>query len=426
MSKLFRKIAIIMLLTPSTIGLTSCDNQEEVSNEKLDYGFILETIKNHLETGIDARTLSFSDPKIMAFNFISDYIKQHQSLINVQLIDDQPNANLVVDENGQVIIKIEISLGLQNFLIDAKLLNVKTPLTALIEDVTQKHFKNGIIIDGSSLDNQDQFSSALQLIKKDPFLGSSEYNFILEINEKDRERLLDEGDNKIAVIFKLLNKKYIEIVEIIIKDVKVSPINAAFRNLSIINNDIGLTMRHKTEYFQDFISQKIKAFNKDLKIKSVVKKDDSNVTSIDLNVELEDVHNRTKTQKIQINNLSLFKINELRDEIAKIISDNNLVFEIPVNDDVDETYAAIKTSDFDFQMADNKNLTNLTTSLKNNAIIKEKTTYDCEWKLALISSSFFDAKTVTEADETREITVRLKVKGSSAVSNKITIKYQVK
>lgn len=181
MNKLLKKLCTLTLIISPVLPIICCSSSSSESlDEQNDYIYSLEEIKNHLEADIDASNLSVRDAYVKGLDYLSSYIKKQQSLARVSLADRSQREEKLVFTDDSVIVKIEVMLGTQNILINAKLLNVSSELQMRLNELFSD--LEGQTIDGSSLNSYQKYKDALELIKKNSHIANDKYKFIISLS----------------------------------------------------------------------------------------------------------------------------------------------------------------------------------------------------------------------------------------------------
>ncbi|WP_342263098.1 MULTISPECIES: hypothetical protein [unclassified Spiroplasma] len=431
MNKLLKKLCTLTLIISPVLPIICCSSSSESLDEQNDYTYSLEEIKNHLEAGIDASNLSVRDAYVKGLDYLSSYIKKQQSLVRVSLADRSQREEKLVFTDDSVIVKIEVMLGTQNILINAKLLNVNSELQMRLNELFND--LEGQTIDGSSLNSYQRYKDAFELIKKNSHIANDKYKFIISLSPDSENIKMSDANNVIPITFKIAEEEATKIVNITVSNVELSALDAALKYIKILDINKELTTQHKKERIIAYINKKLENLANDVKVteiidvnKKIVVDEEGNAKEKEeplsgvkdniLTIMLQDGNNQTQTGKITLRNFQTFNPKMGWEQIIDIVEKNDIVFTLKV------THLDKFESKEEKNLADFKNLVN---NAMENQIMKDNYDYAIHWELVAVTTSVFNTETPTKSGEIRKINVRWKLEGSRIISNEKEIKYIV-
>ncbi len=431
MNKLLKKLCTLTLIISPVLPIICWSSSSESLDEQNDYTYSLEEIKNHLEAGIDASNLSVRDAYVKGLDYLSSYIKKQQSLARVSLADRSQREEKLVFTDDSVIVKIEVMLGTQNILINAKLLNVSSELQMRLNELFSD--LEGQTIDGSSLNSYQKYKDALELIKKNSHIANDKYKFIISLSPDSENIKMSDANNVIPITFKIAEEEATKIVNITVSNVELSALDAALKYIKILDINKELTTQHKNERIIGYINKKLENLANDVTVTEIIdinkkiivdkegnanEKEEplSGVKDNILTIMLKDGNNQTQTGKITLRNIQIFNPKMGWEQIIDIVEKNDIVFTLKV------THLDKFESKEEKNLADFKNLVN---NAMENQIMKDNYDYAIHWELVAVTTSVFNTETPTKSGEIRKINVRWKLEGSRIISNEKEIKYIV-
>lgn len=431
MNKLLKKLCTLTLIISPVLPIICCSSSSESLDEQNDYTYSLEEIKNHLEAGIDASNLSVRDAYVKGLDYISSYIKKQQSLARVSLADRSQREEKLVFTDDSVIVKIEVMLGTQNILINAKLLNVNSELQMRLNELFND--LEGQTIDGSSLNSYQKYKDAFELIKKNSHIANNKYKFIISLSPDSENIKMSDANNVIPITFKIAEEEATKIVNITVSNVELSALDAALKYIKILDINKELTTQHKKELIVAYINKKLENLANDVTVTEIIdvnkkiivdkegnanEKEEplSGVKDNILTIMLKDGNNQTQTGKITLRNFQTFNPKMGWEQVIDIVEKNDIVFTLKV------THLDKFGSKEEKNLADFKNLVN---NAMENQVIKDNYEYAIHWELVAVTTSVFNTETPTKSGEIRKINVRWKLEGSRIISNEKEIKYIV-
>lgn len=388
------------------VGVTDDDTDLDksiIDEEKQNNAKILK-ISNILIKGIAAKELVGGDTYEKAVEFIRQYVKNIAKEVKIEIDDVNQNTNKLIKNENKI--KVRVFISNETNVVEAKLFDVHSELSVRIKELSSRWDGK---VNGEKLTTfntiEESSSPIFDTIKK----YDSELK--AKLLEDSGSKKLVEGDNSIIIIFELNDEQ--EQFKVNLEGVKISDLDYATNAIKKLSVRDKITTETKNTVILNFINSKLKELAKNdvkaMEIKEINGNDsklyDSGVN--ELIISLVDSKKQVQDSKITFINVSNFEATHAIDQIKNSIIDNNIVFKLKINDNVDK----------------------LIKQICENQILIENYEYNPKWEIILADEDdVVETEEVTidkdgnRSEDKKTISMRIRING---VMKAVDIEYDV-